>query len=261
MWNELNCRFVQPRIVAAIYEHIIAKEVPIRIAITVSIDESTEGGIVVSGLEIVEARLGIIVITAVTQRVHVCKAAGGAQDASIRIIGVAGYVHPGGVDQMDDVTLEVQNIIVRIKMGSICIHRSHIQHIGLAALVIQEIQGIFRTVIGVRFPQQLSRRIGVIVPDTIHNLIGAQTVYVVVITDAVCPVACRCKLPPILPDHGPGGKVAYTVEAGWIARTVVDIAAREAGAVLCAGDGSQQIQPISIAIGIIDAFVATHCYA
>ena len=244
-------------VILTVRKHIKPKEALAGAGVAVGVEETLDDWVVVSALEVIEFRLHIVIVSPVAQRVHICQAAGGAQDASIGIIGIAGYGHPGGVDQVDDVTLEVQNVIIR--RGACCgtaNFRRQIQHIGPAALVVEEIQSILRTALCVGFPQQLTGSIGVIVPDAVYDFIGPQAVYVVVVADAVGPVACRCQLPPVPPCHGPGGQVAYVVEAGWIARTVIDVAAGEAGSIFRTADGCQKIPPIGVAIGIIDCVAA-----
>ena len=61
------------RIVSAIRKHIVAQYALPGGGIGVAIDESAPLGIVVTGLEVVEASFLVIVITTVAQRVGVCQ--------------------------------------------------------------------------------------------------------------------------------------------------------------------------------------------
>lgn len=192
-----------------------------RAAIAVRVEETLDDGVVVAGLEVIEARLGVEIIASVAKGVNICKAAGGAQDASIGIISITCHRYPGGVDQVEHIPLEVQNVVIGCRRRSAGRCFREVQHIRPAALVVEEIQLIGNAALGVGLTQKLTGGVDVVVPDAVHDLVGSQTVYVVVIADAVGPVACRCQLPPVLPGHGPGGQVAYIEEAGGVARAVV----------------------------------------
>ena len=171
--------------VVTICEHVKPKEALASATVGVGVEEALEDGVVISALEVVEARLRIVVITTVAQRVHICQAARGTQNRAVGVIFVLRDRLAGRVDQIQYVALKIEQIIEWNSEGSIRVHRSQIQHIRSAALVVEEIQSILRTIIRVGLPQQLTGGIGVIVPDTVHDLIGAQAVHVIIISDGI----------------------------------------------------------------------------
>ena len=72
-----NCICTMPvqaiyRAVQAIYEHIVADNALASSCITIRINEPTNGGIIVSALEVVEAGLLVVDIPTVAQRVDIC---------------------------------------------------------------------------------------------------------------------------------------------------------------------------------------------
>ena len=79
---------------------------------TISINPPTDLRIVVTGLEIIESRFGIVVVAAVAKRVDTCEAASGGEDFAPRVVVVACYGCAGGIDQSDDVALQIQYIVV-----------------------------------------------------------------------------------------------------------------------------------------------------
>ena len=58
------------RIITTISIHIVAHQIPIGIHIHIRIQEPSPLGIIVSGLQIVKPRLGVIIIPTVTERIH-----------------------------------------------------------------------------------------------------------------------------------------------------------------------------------------------
>ena len=56
--------------------------------IAVRIHEPSCGGVIIAGLEVVEATFGIVVITTVTKRVLVGQFTGGGQDLAIGVVGI-----------------------------------------------------------------------------------------------------------------------------------------------------------------------------
>ena len=241
------------RTVFTVRKHIVPQEALAGTGVAVSVEESAEGGVVVAGLEVVEARLRIVVVPAIAQRVAV-----GQPKCCVRryiapgIVGVFCDFYTFRSDKCHYVALQIQHIVVprAVAIGDV------VKHVGPTALVIKKVVNVAVTVQCKALTKKLTGGVNVIMPNAVHDLIGPQTIYIVVIADTVSSVACRCQLPPVPPGHGPGGKVAYIEEAGGVACAVVGIAAREARPVFRAADGGQQIQPIGVPVGIADAVAA-----
>ena len=142
--------------------------------IAVCIDESAEGGVVISGLQVIEARFGVVVVTAVAQGVDGCQAAGGSQGAAVGVVGVAGHCGTGGVDQVDDVALQVQNIVVGRGNRCAACGRSQIQQVRTSVQIVEEVQSVGRAALREALPQELPRGVGVIVPNAVHNISVAR---------------------------------------------------------------------------------------
>ena len=53
-----------------------------------SINDSVNRRVVISALEVVEARLGVVVVAAVAEGVGVCEGAGGGQYLAVGVVGV-----------------------------------------------------------------------------------------------------------------------------------------------------------------------------
>ncbi len=125
--------------------------------------------VVVSALQVVEVHFLIVVIAAIAQGVPVCKRTGGCQDRSVGVIGVACHCRAGGIDQINDVALQIQNVVVQRRGGSsAAVRRGQVKHIRSSALVVQEIQRIGRAVFDIAFLQQLAGGIGVLVLYAAH---------------------------------------------------------------------------------------------
>ena len=64
------------RIIAAVGKHIIPEEALPGAAVGVRIEEPLDDGVVIAGLEVIEARLLIVVVSSVPERIRVAKASG-----------------------------------------------------------------------------------------------------------------------------------------------------------------------------------------
>jgi len=100
------------RIIPTICKHIAANNSLPGGYIGVGIDESANYRIVVSGLAVVEAGFGIVVIASVTQGVDGCVGAGGRDRIAVGVVFVISGGAAGGVYQSYDVALEVGDVIV-----------------------------------------------------------------------------------------------------------------------------------------------------
>ena len=132
--------FINGRAVVAIRKHIGASE-PLTCACKqIRINESPVRRIIITRLQIIESRLGIVVISAIPQRIDFGQFAGAGENISPRIILVcrdrlilkAGDI----VDQFNNVTLQVQNVIICLEARSV---RRILERKRLPGFIIDEI--------------------------------------------------------------------------------------------------------------------------
>ena len=247
------------RIVPAVRKHIVPQEALAGAGVAVGVEEAAKGGVVISGLQVVEARFPVEIITPVAQRIDLADqllqlragaAAGEGDQIAVGIVVVLGNEDRGGVQNADHVALQVGHVIetlVRRAAGDK-------DHVRIARVVIEEIHGagLVHSVLGLRpfFPQQLAGGVEIIVPDAVHDFIGPQAVHVVVIAERVGAVGRRRQLTAVLPAHGPGAQITGAEIARRVAVGVVGVAS--AGGDAAAGDAEagEFILPVGISVGI-----------
>ena len=106
-------------IVFAIYKHIARNSITgIGTGIAICIDKSVQLGVVITGLEIVETGLIVIVIAAVTQGVDACLRACSSNNLSPRVVGIGCDSRPGIIYQANDIALQIQNIVISCKRAA-----------------------------------------------------------------------------------------------------------------------------------------------
>jgi len=98
----------------------------------IGIYEASDGGVVVSGLAVVEAGFGIVVVTAIAQGVNGCMGTGSGGCVAVGVVLVPGCGVTCGVYQSYDIALEVGDVIVD---RAVLLHGN-----GGAICVIEEVQ-------------------------------------------------------------------------------------------------------------------------
>ncbi len=104
-------------VIVAIRKHVIAKNSLPCAGVAVGIDKPTNSSVVIPALEIIEIRVGIIVVPTVPQRVDFRHAAGCLLDLAIGVIAVAGDLGSAAVDQIRHISLEIGDVIVGCRAG------------------------------------------------------------------------------------------------------------------------------------------------
>ena len=200
-------------------------------SVGIRIDEPTNRGVIVSALEVIESGFGIVVVSSVSQRVVRAEGgfqgAGGIENFAVGVIGVTYYRRATGVNQVENIALEVGDVVV----GRAVV----IQGVWRAVVVIEEVQN--DTSIGL--PQQLATGVVVIVYDVIDLLAGTQSVRVIGVGVGNAILLRTGEVSTLLPLEIPPGTV---VIAGGVAGTVI-------------GDGltvklGEQVLPNRMTIGI-----------
>ena len=57
-------------------------------SVRISVDEPSCGGVVITGLEVIEAAFGIVVVASVAEGVFLGQDTGGGQDLAVGVIGI-----------------------------------------------------------------------------------------------------------------------------------------------------------------------------
>lgn len=161
------------RIIIAVCKHIMTNDSLPSAGITIRIDESADVGVVIAGLQIIELGIGIVVITTVAQGVDGSHTSCGGENLAIGVIFVAGNCRAAGIDQADDITLEVENVVINCAVV--------VQGIGPSVRVVEKVENC----VVVIFPHQQAVVVDVIVIGSPGNLRGAQAILRVVEVDRI----------------------------------------------------------------------------
>ncbi len=128
-------------IISAVGKRIIPQEALTSAYITIHIDKSTDSSIIVAGLEVVEAGFIIVVITAITDRVHFRHIAGGAGEFAVGVVFVRGYLIAAFVHHVHHVALQVCDIVINLRCGRTFLINECIRQ---TCVVITEVKNLLR---------------------------------------------------------------------------------------------------------------------
>ena len=101
---------------------------------SIRIHKPSCSGVIIAGLEVIEAAFRIVVVATVTKWVFLGQGAGGGQDLAVGVISVGCDGVAAGVHQAHDVTLQVGDVIVG---GSV-----HLHGVGFSGIVVEEVMGL-----------------------------------------------------------------------------------------------------------------------
>ena len=192
----------------------------------IRIDKPSPGGVIIPAAEVVQARLGVVDVPAIAQRVRGAEGGGhgavGGHGRAPGVIGVGHHLSAAGIHKTGNVALGVLQVEIPV---AVVRHRR-----GPQAVV-----GKVQLVAAPGHLRQLVAQVRVIVCCAVDRLGNALAVGIVAVGDAAALAHGR-QLAAVLPGIGP-----YAVGQG-IAYGVV-------------GDGfpvirRQQVRPISVAVGI-----------
>ena len=168
-------RWINPhdRVILAIHEHIGAEEaVGVGGGEGIRVDEPAVGKVVVPALEVVEARLAVVVITTVAQWVDV------PDEGSIRslfavstmhgvvpprAVVVGGNERTGGFQKGDDVALRIEDVVVERRGRAVVIDHGE----RLVAVVVDKLEGLIAPLL----THDLAGERGVVVRRAIDRLL------------------------------------------------------------------------------------------
>ena len=141
-----GCIRIANRIISTICKHVIPYQALISACVAICIDKPAGVGVIVAGLQVVEAGLAVVVVATIPQWVDFRHGAGSGQDFAIGIIRVCRYLVAIAIDQVHHIPLEVGDVVVGSGGGTVVVN----QGIGIPYVVIPEVQGLC----GTALPQQ-----------------------------------------------------------------------------------------------------------
>ena len=217
----------------------------------IGVDESVVRGVVVAGLEIVEAGFGIVVIAAVTQRVNACHTSRLRKNVAPCVVGIGGVDRfrqaneiPVGVprrqgaEDFNHVALLVQRVEVCYVAAAIV--SGILDCKGSALGIVGEDHDLGRAAAADLLINDLAVQRAVLVRDAAHLFIGANAVGVVSVGRRPAAGRDLRKLPPVFPRQAGVGRPVIPV-FGVAAGVVGDRRAADLG---------QQVAPLGVAIGV-----------
>ena len=195
--------------------------------IAIRINEPTNGGIIVSALEVIEASLGVVDISTIAQRVDICQRARCGNDFPVGVIVVACDNVLAGVHNAHHVALEIGDVIV---------HRAVVLHgVGCTIGIIEEVNGIGSP----GHAHQLTAGVVVAVGSAVHGLAGSQSAGIIGEAQAVGSVG--------------GRRQTSTVDPGKVPASAIEVAGGVANGIIGNGFpviGGQKVLPLRIPVGI-----------
>ena len=256
-------RWINPhdRVILTICEHIGAEEtVGVGGSEGVRVDEPAVGEVVVPALEVVEARLAVVVITTVAQWVDV------PDEGGIRglfaVSTMHGIVAPRAVvvrrderavrvQQRNDIALRVEDVVVELRCLAVLVDHGE----RLVAVVVDKLEGLIAPLL----THDLAGERGVVVRRAIDRFAGADTGHIVGVGNVLAVDRRGGKLPSLRPREGivlavvVRDRVAGGREVARLALAFVeDVLRRAAGR-----DAREQVRPrgVRVAEGLCDRAV------
>ena len=199
-------RWINPhdRVILTICEHIGAEEtVGVGGSEGVGVNEPADGKVVVPALEVVKARLTVVIVTTVAKRVDV------PDEGRIRglfavstmhgivaprAVVVGGDEHTGGIQKGNDVALRVKDVVVERRGRAVVIDHGE----RLVAVVVDKLKRFAVPLL----THDLAGERGVIVRRAVDRFAGANAGHVVGVLHGLAIHDGLCKLAPLRPREG-----------------------------------------------------------
>ena len=133
----------------------------------IGIDEAGDFRIVIPGLQVVKAGLGIKIVPSVAEGIVCGHGAGAGNQIAVRVVAVLGDVGAAAVHNPHHVTLQIGDVVVE---GSVVLQR-----IGSAVGIVEEVQGVA----AVGLSQKFATGIVIGMLDPVHGFGGSDAVSIV----------------------------------------------------------------------------------
>ena len=127
------------RRVQTVSKHIVSNESLTGGRIRISVNKSSCSGIIIAGLEVIEAALFVVVVSTVTERVFLGQDTGSGQDLAVGVVSIGGNGIATGIHHAHDITLQIRDVIIGYAID--------LHSIRLAGVVVEEVVG-FRLAVG-----------------------------------------------------------------------------------------------------------------
>ena len=243
--------------VSTVCKHIIPQEALAGACIGICVEEALDDWVVISGLQVIEAGLRVVVVPAIAQGVDVREAAGGGEDVAPGVVGILCHRCVLAVQKLDHVALGVQHVVIgvvaRLRLVVVPPHQE-----GMAGFVIDEIQRVLEYGIFSRVAVQPVDGFShdpavlghVLMPQAVGDLHAADAGHIVRIGIQVAALGYAAE--PAALGPGEVGIIRPVVPVEGVGR--VGIGNRASYAVH--GDPGELVGPCAVAIGVTDAVLS-----
>ena len=154
--------------IIAVCKHICPDEALTGAFITIGVNKPSCCRVIISALQVIEARLGIIIIATIAKRVFIGHGARLREDVAPRVVLIGCYGTTGGSDQLYDIALEIEDVVIRDEAAA-AVGRV-VQRKWSAGFVIDEIHNVGdAAVCFYRFPRDFSVQGQVFVGDSLRR--------------------------------------------------------------------------------------------
>ena len=202
----------------------------------ISVEETPEGGVIISALEVIEAGFGVVVVAAVAEGVQVCDGEvlalgfGDAEDIAPGVVGIFRDSLVGTVEDFHHIALAVDHIVIGT-VGSLGLVQIATHGQRVAGFVVGEVQAAdISTRAGIRHivPDNTAILRHILMLQALGDLYAAHTGHVVLVAvglvalgDAAEPPALRPGQVRVVRAVEPGQGVAVVAVLD-VARHIID---------------------------------------
>ena len=153
------------RIIPTICKHIATSETLPGTCIGISIYESANLGVIIAGLQVIEASFAIVIVATIAQGVDTCQGAGCGEDFAVGIVGVGCNRVSSGVNQVEHIALGVGDVVI---LGAV---------VGQAERVAGCIVGKIKDIVSISLPEQSAASVvGKMIPSVTTPLLPSYLI-------------------------------------------------------------------------------------
>ena len=191
----------------------------------ICIDPPSNLGVIIAGLEVVESRFRVVVITTVAQGVYIRERSAAAYYIAPRVVAVACNNISAAVDDTDNVALCVEYVVVQ---RAVILHRQR-----LIAVIIDEVYGLAAA----RLTRHESAEGRELILRAVYGLAAANPRHVVGVAYVRIADRCSCQSAPLRPCERAAVVIPRRIAAAVVAY-LMPVIRRE------------QVAPRAVAVGV-----------